>query len=108
MMIGVPAESRSGETRGAATPAKVTKLVALGHVVLVEAGAGQASSFPDEAYVAAGATIGTSTEAWAADVVLRVNAPSVGEIGRLQDGATLIGQLAPAFNPELVEALAAR
>src|SRR4051794_369772 len=77
MMIGVRAESGSRETRVAATPATVTKLVTLGYDVLVEAGAGQGSSFPDEAYVAAGAAIGTGTQAWAADVVLRVNAPSV-------------------------------
>jgi NAD(P) transhydrogenase alpha subunit len=110
VMLGVPAESdpQSRETRVAATPATVTKLVALGHQVLVEAGAGQGSSFPDEAYVEAGAVIGTPSEAWQADVVLRVNAPSVPEIGRLRDGATLISQLAPAFNPELVDALAAR
>ena len=108
MMIGVPAESRSSETRVAATPATVTKLVALGYAVLVEAGAGQASSFPDEAYVAAGARIGTSSQAWTADVVLHVNGPSVEEIALLRDGATLVGQLAPAFNPQLVDALAAR
>ncbi|WP_369138008.1 Re/Si-specific NAD(P)(+) transhydrogenase subunit alpha [Modestobacter versicolor] len=107
-MIGVPGENAARETRVAATPATVAKLVGLGHEVVVESGAGQSSSFPDEAYGAAGARIGTATEAWAADVVLRVNAPSVEEIALLRDGATLIGQLAPAFNPALVEALAAR
>jgi NAD(P) transhydrogenase alpha subunit len=86
----------------------VTKLVALGYGVVVETGAGQASSYPDEAYVAAGAAIGTASEAWAADVVLRVSAPSAAEISALRDGATLVSQLAPAFDPELVEALAAR
>ncbi|WP_245853601.1 Re/Si-specific NAD(P)(+) transhydrogenase subunit alpha [Geodermatophilus sabuli] len=107
-MIGVPAESGSRETRVAATPATVTKLLALGYDVLVEAGAGQASSFLDEAYAGAGARIGTATEAWGADVVLRVGAPSVHEMGRLREGATLISQLAPAFNPDRVDALAAR
>src|SRR5215218_4967284 len=95
-------------TRVAATPATVTKLVALGYEVVVEAGAGAASSFPDEAYTGAGATIGTADEAWQADVVLRVNAPAPEEIGRLRDGATLIGLLAPALAPELVDALATR
>src|SRR3712207_1853663 len=108
MMIGIPAELRSRETRVAATPATVTKLVALGYEVLVEAGAGQASSSPDEAYVEAGAAIGTADACWQSDVVLRVNAPSHEEIGRLRNGATLIGQLAPALDPELVDALAAR
>jgi NAD(P) transhydrogenase alpha subunit len=108
MLIGVPAELRDRETRVAATPATVTKLVALGYHVVIEAGAGRASSFPDGAYVAAGAAIGTATDAWAADLVLRVNAPSTSEIGRLRDGATLISQLSPALKPELVDALASR
>jgi H+-translocating NAD(P) transhydrogenase subunit alpha len=105
---GVPRETKPRETRVAATPATVTKLVTLGYDVVVENGAGQASSFPDEAYVAAGAAIGTATEAWSADVVLRVNEPSAQEIGLLRDGATLIGQLSPALHPELVDALALR
>jgi len=106
--IGVPRETRPRETRVAATPTTVTQLVTLGYDVVVEAGAGEASSFPDEAYTGAGARVGTADEAWQADVVLRVNAPSVEEIGRLQDGATLIGLISPAFNPELVDALASR
>jgi NAD(P) transhydrogenase subunit alpha len=106
--IGVPRETRPRETRVAATPTTVTQLVALGYDVVVEAGAGEASSFPDEAYTGVGARIGTADEAWQADVLLRVNAPSVEEIGRLRDGATLIGLISPAFNPELVDALAAR
>jgi len=92
----------------AATPATVTKLVTLGYEVVVENGAGQASSFPDEAYTKAGARIGTPDEAWRSDVVLRVNAPTREEIGRLADGATLIGLLSPALDPDLVDALAQR
>jgi NAD(P) transhydrogenase alpha subunit len=92
----------------AATPATVTKLVALGYDVVVERDAGHASSFPDEAYTAAGARIETADEAWQADVVLRVNAPAPEELPRLRDGATLISLLSPALNPELVEALAQR
>ncbi|RBY97712.1 Re/Si-specific NAD(P)(+) transhydrogenase subunit alpha [Blastococcus sp. TF02-8] len=108
MHIGVPRETRARETRVAATPATVEKLVGLGYDVVVESGAGAASSFPDDAYAAAGARVGTAEEAWGADVVLRVNAPAVEELPRLRDGATLIGLLSPAFNPELVEALAQR
>ena len=109
LRIGVPRETKPRETRVAATPATVTKLVALGYDVVVESGAGAASSFPDEAYAAAGATVaGPADEAWQADVVLRVNAPSDQELARLRDGATLIGLLSPGLNPDLVEALAAR
>jgi NAD(P) transhydrogenase alpha subunit len=92
----------------AATPATVEQLVRLGYAVVVEPGAGVASSFPDEAYVEAGATVGTADEAWGADVVLRVNAPAAEEIGRLRDGATLVSLLGPALNPDLVDALAQR
>jgi NAD(P) transhydrogenase subunit alpha len=92
----------------AATPATVTKLVELGYDVVVESGAGAASSFPDEAYAGAGASVGTADDAWQADVVLRVNAPAPDEMPRLRDGATLISLLSPALNPDLVDALAQR
>ncbi|MGY1805336.1 Re/Si-specific NAD(P)(+) transhydrogenase subunit alpha [Blastococcus sp. SYSU D00922] len=108
MRIGVPRETRARETRVAATPATVAKLIALGYDVVVEAGAGAAASFPDEAYAEAGASVGTADDAWQADVLLRVNAPSTEEIPRLRDGATLVSLLSPGLNPELVDALAAR
>ncbi|WP_324278100.1 hypothetical protein [Blastococcus brunescens] len=80
MRIGVPRETRARETRVAATPATVAKLRALGYDVVVEADAGAAASFPDEAYADSGATVGTADDAWQADVVLRVNAPAAEEI----------------------------
>ncbi|MGV9500388.1 Re/Si-specific NAD(P)(+) transhydrogenase subunit alpha [Streptomyces sp. NPDC003642] len=103
--IGVPAESTAGETRVAATPATVGRLVALGYDVVVEPGAGASSRFSDAAYEEAGARLG---DPWVAEIVLKVNAPSAEEIGRLRDGATLIALISPAFNPELVEELARR
>ena len=108
MRIGVPRESRARETRVAATPTTVTQLVALGYEVVVETGAGAGSSFPDDDYTAAGARIAPAEDAWASDVVLKVNAPSPDETGLLRDGTTLISLLAPALQPELVEALAER
>jgi NAD(P) transhydrogenase subunit alpha len=102
--IGVVAESASGETRVAATPANVRQLLGLGYEVVVESEAGAASGFTDDAYLEAGARIG---DAWDADVVLKVNAPSDAEIARLRQGATLVGLLAPAQKPELLQALAA-
>ncbi|MDH6120832.1 Re/Si-specific NAD(P)(+) transhydrogenase subunit alpha [Kitasatospora sp. GAS204B] len=103
--IGVVAESTPGETRVAATPSTVRGLLALGYEVVVESGAGSASGFTDEAYAAAGANLG---DAWSADTVLKVNAPSAGEIARLSDGATVVGLLAPAQRPDLLEALSSR
>jgi NAD(P) transhydrogenase subunit alpha len=103
--IGIPAESTAGETRVAATPATVGRLVALGYDVTVEPGAGASSRFSDAAYEEAGARLG---DPWQAEIVLKVNAPSGEEIGRLRDGATLIALISPALNPELVEELASR
>ncbi|GAB16083.1 pyridine nucleotide transhydrogenase alpha subunit [Arthrobacter globiformis NBRC 12137] len=105
--IGIVAEL-GRETRVAATPATVKQLLGLGYDVVVEKGAGEAASFRDEDYSAAGALIVGADEAWGSDVVLRVNPPTVDEIGRLAEGATLIGSLSPGLRPELVEALAAR
>ncbi|WP_405864187.1 Re/Si-specific NAD(P)(+) transhydrogenase subunit alpha [Streptomyces sp. NBC_00005] len=103
--IGIPAESTAGETRVAATPATVARLVALGYHVVVEPGAGESSRFSDAAYEEAGARLG---DPWPAEIVLKVNAPSSEEIDRLRDGATLIALIGPAFHPELVEELARR
>ena len=105
MRIGVTREVRSGETRVAATPATVGRLLALGYEVVVESGAGLKSSFTDSAYVEAGATIG---DAWSADIVLKVNAPTDDEIALLRPGSTVVGLLSPGLNPELLEKLAAR
>ena len=105
MIIGIPRESHAGETRVAATPQTVGQLIKLGYSVVVESGAGDASSFSDAAFVEAGAEIGGP---WAADVVLKVNAPSDVEIAALKDKATLISLISPALNPELVEKLSAR
>lgn len=103
--IGVPAESTAGETRVAATPVTVHRLVALGYDVVVEPGAGASSRFSDAAYEEAGARLG---DPWAAEIVLKVNGPSSEEVGRLRDGATLIALIGPARNAELVDELARR
>ncbi len=105
--IGIVAEAPR-EKRVAATPTTVPKLIALGYDVVVEAGAGAESSFPDAAYAASGATVVPAAEAWAADIVLKVDAPTAEEIARLSDGATLIAMLSPGLRPDLVESLATR
>jgi NAD(P) transhydrogenase subunit alpha len=108
MIIGIPRESLPGETRVAATPQTVGQLIKLGYEVVVETGAGAASSFSDEAFTDAGASVGSSEQAWTADVVLKVNAPDEAEIAALRDGATLISLISPALKPELVKQLATR
>ncbi|WP_327270473.1 Re/Si-specific NAD(P)(+) transhydrogenase subunit alpha [Streptomyces sp. NBC_01218] len=107
MRIGVTREP-AGETRVAATPATVRQLTALGYALTIESGAGDLSAFTDTAYAEAGAALGTADEAWSADIVLRVNKPSLDDIARLKDGAWLVAILAPAHNPELVDVLSER
>lgn len=107
LLIGVTREPE-GETRVAATPVTVRQLIGLGYDVLIESGAGEQSSFTDEAYAAAGARIGSAADAWGADIVFRVNGPGPEEVARPEDGAYIVCTMAPALNPELVDALAAR
>jgi NAD(P) transhydrogenase subunit alpha len=106
--IGVPAESRPGETRVAATPKTVEQLRALGYDVVVESRAGARASFADAAYEAAGARVVDGAEVWSSDVVLKINPPSDEELARLRDGAILAGLISPAIDPDLVARLAAR
>jgi NAD(P) transhydrogenase subunit alpha len=94
MRIGVPAETRPGETRVAATPETVKKLAAI-HQVVVQAGAGVAASMVDDAYVAAGATIGSAADALGAELVLKVRAPSGDELALMQPGTVVVGMLNP-------------
>jgi len=105
MIIGVVTESNAGETRVAATPATVVQLTTLGYEVVVQAGAGRAASFSDEAYAEAGATVG---DPLAADIVFGVNAPSTEQLDGLRPGATVISILSPGLKPELVEDLGRR
>ena len=95
MLIGIPAESEAGETRVAATPETVKKLAAQGHRVQVQSGAGLAASAPDPAYQAAGAEIVDAAGALGADLVLKVRAPSAGELAQMKPGAALVGMLEP-------------
>ena len=106
MRIGIPRETRPGETRVAATPETVKKLAASGrHEIAVEAGAGVASSIPDSAYEGAGARIAGARDALAADVVLKVRAPLGDELASLAAGASVVGLLDP-FDAAGIEALA--
>lgn len=108
MIIGIPRESLPGETRVAATPQTVGQLIKLGYEVVVESGAGAASSFSDDAFTEAGGSVAPAEQVWSADVVLKVNAPDEAEIAALRDGATLISLISPALKPELVEQLGTR
>jgi NAD(P) transhydrogenase subunit alpha len=98
MNIGIPAETRPGETRVAATPETVKKLSVGGrHAIFVQSGAGVAASIPDSEFQAAGAKIvaGAKETCGAADIVLKVRGPQDAEVGQFKRGAILIGLLNP-------------
>ena len=98
MRIGVPLETRAGETRVAATPETVKKLISQGHQVLIQTGAGVGASQPDAAYQAVGATIGSAADALGSEIVLKVRAPEAGELKQMKSGAVLLGMLDPFDN----------
>jgi NAD(P) transhydrogenase subunit alpha len=108
--IGVPRETFPGEKRVATVPEVVEKLIKLGFAVAVEAGAGEAAHFSDDAYRAAGAEIvGDAAALWGrSDIVFKVRPPSPGEVALMREGAILIGFVWPAQNPDLLQQLAAR
>lgn len=106
MRIGIPAETRPGETRVAATPETIKKYVSAKHLVIVQAGAGIASSITDEAYQAAGAQIGSAADAFGSELVLKVRAPSADERALIKSGTAVVGMLNP-FDSENIAAMAA-
>ena len=95
MLIGVPTETTTGETRVAVTPETAKKLKAQGHTVRVQSGAGVAASVTDEAYVAAGAEITDAAGALGCDLVLKVRTPFDNEVAQMKAGAALVGMLNP-------------
>ncbi len=108
MRFGVPAETRPGETRVAATPETVKKLVAGGkHAAVVQAGAGVRAAVRDAEFQAAGATLAASAaDVYAqSDIVLKVRGPEASELAALKRGSILVGLLNP-YAAAGVEALA--
>jgi NAD(P) transhydrogenase subunit alpha len=105
--LGIVKEG-DGETRVAATPDTVAKLLTLGYDVVVERGAGAASSFPDSQYKSAGATVADKKKTWSSEIVMKVNAPTDAEIASMEPGTIVIGVMAPGLRPELLAALAKR
>jgi NAD(P) transhydrogenase subunit alpha len=108
MKLGVPNQSAQGEKRVALVPDVAKKLAARGVEPVVEAGAGELSHVPDSAYEDAGATIGSADDAWGAEVVAVVRAPTAEQIGRLSKGSVLIGFLNPLTAPDTSRALASQ
>jgi NAD(P) transhydrogenase subunit alpha len=107
MKIAVLRERSEGESRVAATPETVTKLIGLGASVSVESGAGELARFPDAAYAAAGATMGSAAATTkGADIVLTVRRPSAAALTGAAPGALVIGAMDPYGNERDIAALA--
>ena len=106
MLIGVPAETVAGETRVALTPETAKKLIAQGHQVRVQAGAGLRASVTDEAYAAAGAELTDAAGAFGGEMVLKVRSPQAAELALMRPGTVLVGMLEP-FNADGLARLAA-
>jgi alanine dehydrogenase len=106
MQIGVVKEIKTDEYRVALTPAGARELRQRGHDVLVEAGAGVGSSFPDSDYQAVGGRIASVEDVWAeSDLVLKVKEPLREEYARLREGLVLFTYLHLAADEELTRAL---
>jgi alanine dehydrogenase len=106
MRIGVAKEIKSQEYRVALTPAGARELVQRGHEVLVEAGAGVGSAFPDAAYERAGAAIVSVDDVWGrSELLLKVKEPIPMEYSRLRHGLTLFTYLHIAADEPLTRAL---
>lgn len=102
MRIGIPAETRAGETRVAATPETVKKMLASGHTVLVQSGAGAGAHYPDADFAAAGATLVDAASLYAqAQIVLKVKAPTPEELAQMAAGTALIGLLTPHLTEQV-------
>ncbi|MCX7589252.1 Re/Si-specific NAD(P)(+) transhydrogenase subunit alpha [Phenylobacterium sp. 58.2.17] len=108
--IAVTKERRAGETRVAATPETVKKLIGAGFAVTVEAGAGAAASYPDADYAAAGATLAKTAQdaIGQADILFKVRSPVDEEIAALKTGAIVAATLNPYVDKDALKALAAK
>ncbi len=107
MRVGVPKEIKPSEGRVALTPGGARELIARGHSVVVERGAGVGSRYDDDAYRAVGAELADDEAAWAGDMVLKVKEPLESEFGYLRPGLTLFTYLHLVAAPALTEALIA-
>ncbi|HJM38671.1 MAG TPA: alanine dehydrogenase [Planctomycetota bacterium] len=108
MIVGVPKEIKSAESRVALTPAGAQALSSAGHSVLIETGAGVGSGFPDSDYEAAGGTIMDVETVWQqAEMILKVKEPQPVEVARSRPGQTLFTYFHFAADRALTEGMLA-
>lgn len=110
MIIGVPKETDSTETRSAMVPANVERLRKLGAAIRIETGAGLRSHFPDRAYASAGASVVSDRDVLLgeADILLRVRQPPADEVNEMKPGCVHLSFLDPFREIDLLGKLATR
>jgi len=107
MLIGIPKESRAGETRVAGTPDSIRKLLKKGFTFRVEKSAGLLAKFPDELYKMDGVEVTSADAVYGCDIVLKFHKPNASEIGMLKKGSLLISYLEPYNKDGTLDKLAA-
>jgi NAD(P) transhydrogenase subunit alpha len=110
VIVGVLKESLAGESRVALVPRAAKKLIDAGVEVRVQSGAGETSGAPDAEYEEAGCAISADAAALvaAADLLVKVQPPTLDEIAAIPEGKALVSTLAPFADPDRVRALADR
>ena len=108
MKIGIPSETRPGETRVSSTPEVVKKLAAKGFEPMVECGAGVRAGYPDAEYAAAGATLTDRAGAYDVDLLLRVRRPEAEDVAAMRAGGLYIGLLESCGEDPVVAAMLAK
>jgi NAD(P) transhydrogenase subunit alpha len=109
MRLGIPSETTPGERRVALVPSVVPKMTALGAEVAMQAGAGTASWFPDEAYAAAGVRLLDAATLFATSGFLcKVQPPTLEEVVLMSEGSGVVSYLQPAADLDLVRAFVNR
>ena len=103
--MAVPKETISGERRVALDPTMADRFSKLGAEILLEKSAGLSAFFPDEAYKSSRLVDGAKALYAEADVVFKVQPPTLEEVEQLKDGATLLAVLQPHRNLEMVKRL---
>lgn len=103
MRIGVPSQHTAQEARVAITPDVAKRLIAAGHAVVVESGAGVGADYLDDEYRGAGASIAGAGDVWACDFVATIERPSPSV---LEPSTAMIGLIAPFDEPDEMKALA--
>lgn len=110
MKVAVPREVATGERRVAVIPAELKNLTKLGVEVAIEAGAGEGALHSDEAYREAGAEVVADKGALlaGADLLLKVQPPTVEEVDALPEGAAVVSLFQPLESPEILARYQAR